>query len=708
MSVYVLSYLSPRFRVGGAAPVTGSTTQTQSGTARIQVSTTRTQTGVSRIALITTRTQTGVSKITASATRTQTGVSNISAFTTRAQPGTARVTISTTRTQTGVSRISINTTRTQTGRSRISINTTRTQTGTARITISTTRTQPGHANIKNNTIKTQTGVANIVTRTVYGSSVLVGGTLINSALGVSDTQGMGWFTSYINSMGNGGASGSGSAVEDWRRDGTPGINFQSDNTVIFKSTVFQWRGFNIIGNPISLPSTATVIYTVSVVEDTFINDYKHTGLYVKNINGVPTLFGWYYDKNGVFRSVKSTDGVSFTEKAITDGTNPSYTGFSATTGVGKSVWYHGCLHTNAFKIRGSVKYNPASDQLAFCDIASGTSYWTPGADFAIGNDRLFKTAYTGASSVVQNGNILRLKADESGWETQITSAAVFAVSIGMNYPGNMALFNGEDGYLYSLWSQSAIALHTTPAVQAYKHTLSSGSVSDIITVPTSVTWPMNATWASGDSGYVTAYPRLSVYVDQASGPGLSPTLTFNIQVFDTGALNYRTTTLGSIVPYGIGEWFWNGPTNPVVLPPLATSDGAPIRGFTPYQYPNQRDGGGERVLDLSNKGYGVEFSRAPVPDPVNGGMIIYFRLYDNSVASSSGRKFGLFFGTNNYSAHNKCTLTNPSGGGLITVGGQIFNNGLTADGSTEYYVTWQAANDGVSSGDKVSLLGYVL
>lgn len=104
---------------------------------------------------------------------------------------------------------------------------------------------------------------------------------------------------------------------------------------------------------------------------------------------------------------------------------------------------------------------------------------------------------------------------------------------------------------------------------------------------------------------------------------------------------------------------------------------------------NTARGGGERIfvkgeLDIAITGV----------TPNSSGQLITFICFSDNGSTTVNAEF--FFGGNLLTTPNtQCTLSSPSSGTLV--GNQI--QGLTADNTTEYSVTWLTGSDSVSDGD---------
>lgn len=371
-----------------------------------------------------------------------------------------------------------------------------------------------------------------------------------------------------------------------------------------------------------------------------------SGLFVMDVAGLATAVIVTHGTVGTanYFAHKSSNGTTW----VTSG--PFSIADTAVIAATDSVIWDGKLVTmwwrNNDKFYSSV-YDPAADTMSFAAANGGQTVLYQSCALAVFQGNLYQLLHSGNTS----GTWVLQQLVAGAWSS-LQSATGFGTLDGFQCKESLFV----DG------SNMFGVLSTGSAWKVFQWTaaLSRTDISATV-IPTAL--------ASG----LANTQRMSVIVDQRGVPGTAPTIWLYQSIDGTA---------GS----AMNEWAWNGNASFIgTLPGSAAS------------VPNDSGGSARDNLPYIKHAQGTTYWTATEDStqlvsfaPVVGGITVGFKMYSDSGTGTGSIRAWYGTATQAYPL-SAATLT-----GTTT--------GLTKDNTTTYFVTWQAATDGFSSGQRAKFV----
>lgn len=412
-----------------------------------------------------------------------------------------------------------------------------------------------------------------------------------------------------------------------------------NRVVQFENSVYAWQE-----NKVYQLNTGTGVWTAVFTEGFPTGQLgNHSGLHKCDVNGVPSLIG-IYNTNPQSKWIGVTfDGTTWTETDLTAFISNNLNQAFHRNFVWKNqLWFE---HEN-----GNVYFwDPSTGSVGSTALVTGVGFH----DFCVHKNRLY--AFGQENTNVRNSLVEFV----SGvWFTRVSNITTPNTDNG-DIVGH-CIFPGGDGFLYVF----ALVDNVTRGFHVFKCSVAN----DGTVTPTEITnTVLPAPYRQG-GGVAGVISRFWAFVDTETAPGSPPTIWLFFS--DRGVIGGVTTLLQ-----------WNGPAS--LMTTIETG------GAVEMAFPESKFGGGEYIFTIGENDV-IITGRVPVI----GGERLSFKLYGGGT-----RSFRMFFGTNGEAPVTAATLSNPSVGTLSNANHQV--DGLTADGTTVYQVTWLANTDGVPNQTRV-------
>jgi len=436
--------------------------------------------------------------------------------------------------------------------------------------------------------------------------------------------------------------------------GESGLNYQYqrkplNHMVRFGNKVFVW-----VKNHIYEINTSTDSWDIAHTTTTGTPNSDHSGLYHIEINGVPSLIG-FYGANVVLMYNGNTDSWSETTLPLSV-VSPSQSEvfiyrnivFCAGVSGGSRVWW----------------WDPSGSSL-------GTQTMSPaGVSFAVHKGVLYLILYFWASPT-QPYMYRFTGASWSGLDyvgVNSNPGGVRVEHVYANAPEEkMPELVDIDGKLYAfVWGRLTGSGDLYSHLEIYEYD-ATGDYIDMSTDEVRITTSVSPFQSSSSSLH---HPSIHVFQDFDTDPTNPETYFFIIGRRDQDSwVTYK----------------WNGPSS------LMTSVGIiGAWGLAPSQ---SKDGGGQRVWTE-----GVPNVQITGITKSSDGMTISFKAY----GGDTGKIVKIYVNGQEGPPTALATLTGTATGGSATRNGNQVEN-VSADGSTTYTVGWDFFSDGLSIGQYANL-----
>jgi len=380
----------------------------------------------------------------------------------------------------------------------------------------------------------------------------------------------------------------------------------------------------------------------------------HTGLWVANINNVPTLIGLYSNATNNQTYYVTWDGTNWNEASLGFGT---YLIAPPRDLLWNNILYIFGIWNDSNK-GGHVAWNPLTNNVTSINANTITNQKITRSayrDAVVSNNKLFQLAFSGESG--SGPAIFQLIG--SAWQRLVTFDTT---NTSPQDDAGPALFI-DNGYMYAFYYYSNAS--AVKGWRMHKLDLDGNDIADITsTVVPSILSPGNFSASNGTVAYI--------FTDQTTGT----VVTYIILATDF--LPGQAYTL----------YQFNGPSS------VMTVVGSGVLGDVAMAPPHTKVGGGNRLY-RSGQLTLDEISLVSI----STGIRISFKAYGGSQANVQ-----FFFSTNGGVPSSACTLANPSAG---TVSGSHLLQDINCDGTTLHTVDWPFEADGVTGDSFINVVGKV-
>jgi hypothetical protein len=374
--------------------------------------------------------------------------------------------------------------------------------------------------------------------------------------------------------------------------------------------------------------------------------YK-TGIHIVDVNGTPTATILYVVSVNTARAMTSTDGVTWVDSG-TSGTLHTWNGASTSQAILDEIVYHNVLYFYGSQQNGGTNcliwyYEPGTNAFGSFDPGSNLN----GGTLCVWQDMLVLLR-ANSSAVIEVANLTTT--EDTVIVPSITTGASSAVTASRFGAFVEPSTNNLIVFFYATGPGGTMQCYTiTPSFVATRLTTT--------VLPA-------ALQALGNTA------KVRPYVDVQGNVGGNPTVYVYFGANGTSGTTYAM-------------YQWNGDSSLMTL----IGSGGNVRHALGI---NTHPVGGQYNYTSGN--YRIRLTgRAPAASA----MRYTFKIYSTS-GTDAVKVQGVFGLGTEEKLTRAATLSSPSVG---TISGG-FNTGLTADGTTAYQVTWNAATDGLTQGQR--------
>jgi len=388
---------------------------------------------------------------------------------------------------------------------------------------------------------------------------------------------------------------------------------------------------------------------------------RKSGLHVLNISGVPHMVAVHSTGGGIYR-IKSSNGTSWSElNLVGAGTQLGDDGHL------RSIVYQNNLYfTGNTSINGHLTWNPETD--GFTTLSPSLIPNCQAGDFVVWRNKLYRLA-ADSNTVTNEGALLEFSTGTYLNRVRFTATGNLQGGGGSFTQNAYCAFVGPDGDLYCIYH----AFTNPNAGWKCFRIQESGGVYTPTDITSSVL-PSAIRWGSGGPQNGGRFEKF--IDDETNALAGGPTIVYLWYATADSAGTTRTQY----------QWVSNSAE-------ISQQDiGAPIE----IALPHNDKGGGDRVWFTGE----MDARIISKPTPIVGGERISFKIYQpTGAAPISNVRFRLLYSNKGEAPVSIGTLSNPSTGTLVG-GNEI--QGLTADGTTTYQVSWLAiTSDGQTNFSRI-------
>jgi hypothetical protein len=426
----------------------------------------------------------------------------------------------------------------------------------------------------------------------------------------------------------------------------------------------------------------------------------NSGLYQALISGVPHIVTVHMPNDTSVRAAVQNIATSgWSDMRLY--TAATFRALEASGGFRAEIFYNNKLYIAGN--RTYLIYNPATDTYVegtFPTTSLGPFDWCP----YMGG--LYLTGHRSNSGGVQifemvenNGPVFR--AESPG----------LAIAAQEHIEGRATLFTDRE-HLYSIYYSSGTP---QPGFGMYKFGMVGDSVSYIGDVTSTIN-PGTAAAKNGSDVNNTSRFRVTTFVHQNEDPDGQEGIVF---YFDRGGGTGNHISLGVPQYYEQQVWDTNATnlqfdeSNTGTVSGVFTTvgrvdtseDGGPASPLTAYQlaYSTSKNGAGERIYNLSIAPEPrIQITRVATSGQIVG---INYRIATNTINFANGTDVAVLFkyDENKHSPRKNCYLQNTNIGTIVGNRKIV----VAADNQTDYYVEWNAQQDGFGSRVRAAIVPFI-
>jgi hypothetical protein len=441
-------------------------------------------------------------------------------------------------------------------------------------------------------------------------------------------------------------------------------------------------------NTIYAWNTSTGANTTSHVLPSGANGAKrgmNTGLYQTLISGVPHIVTVHAPNDSTLRAAIYNVTTSVWENRRLY-TTSSFSAIEASGGFRSEILYDNKLYFAGN--RTYTVYNPQTDTYIEGRLPStvaGPYDWCP----------YMGKLYFNAKKAV-GGDIQIYEMVENTGPTLVSATNGFGLSQDETVEGRSCLFTDRE-HLYSIYYSSG-----TPSTGfgIYKFGLVGGSMSFIGDVTSTINLgSANTKNGSADANRTQRY-RSTVMVNQSQNPDGKEGIVF---YFDRGG------GTGNHITAGIGQYYeqeiWDTNSTNLIYDDatfVGRVDNDRIYSFQ-MAYTNTKNGAGERIYNISvSPEPRIVVTRISTSGTVVG---INYKIATNTITFPNGTSAAICFkyDSSMHSPRTNCYLQNATNGTIVGNRKVV----VTANNSTDYYVEWNAAQDGFTGRVKAAVVPFI-